>query len=51
MFYQFLNENQFVHPDPKGSELIFPAPFRDGVNRKNQVTVYDFNKLFNSKYF
>jgi hypothetical protein len=29
-------ENQFLHPDPKGSELIFPAPFRDGVIRENQ---------------
>jgi hypothetical protein len=39
MLYQFLilfAENQFAHPDPKGSELIFPAPFRVGVNRKNQ---------------
>ena len=39
MLYQFLilfTENQFVHPDPKGSELIFSAPFRDGVIRKNQ---------------
>ncbi len=44
MFYQFLNENQFVQPDPKERELIFSAPppdgkagFRDGVNRKNQI--------------
>ena len=29
-------ENQFVYPFPEGSELIFPAPFRDGVNRENQ---------------
>ena len=40
MFYQFLNENQFVHPDPKGSELIFHAPFRVGVIRKNQFKDY-----------
>ena len=37
------SENQFFHPDPEGcltnrqgSELIFPAPFRGGVFRKNQ---------------
>jgi len=33
MFYL---ENQFVYPDSKGSELIVPAPFRDGVIRENQ---------------
>lgn len=27
-------ENQFVHPSPKGSELIFPAPFRVGRTGK-----------------
>jgi hypothetical protein len=27
---------KFVYPDPKGSELIVPAPFRAGVNRDNQ---------------
>jgi hypothetical protein len=39
MIYQFvvsLHDNQFVHPDPKGSELIFPAPFRAGVIRRKQ---------------
>ena len=35
-FSQNTIENQFVHPIPKGGELIFPAPFRDGVNRENQ---------------
>lgn len=28
-------EYQFVYPDPKGSELIVSAPFRDGVLREN----------------
>jgi len=32
----FRFENQFVYPDPKGSELIVPAPFRAGVIRENQ---------------
>ncbi len=33
-----LPEYQFVYPDSSvdGSELIVPAPFRDGVNRDNQ---------------
>ncbi len=30
-------ENQFVHPSPKGSELIFLAPFRAGVNKDKSV--------------
>ena len=30
------SENQFVHPDPKGSKLIFFTPFRDGVNEENK---------------
>jgi len=29
------SEYQFVYPDPKGSELIVPAPFRVGVFREN----------------
>ena len=29
-------ENQFGCLIPEGSELIFPAPLRDGVNRENQ---------------
>ena len=33
---RFNIENQFIHPGPKGNELIFPAPFRAGVNRENQ---------------
>jgi len=39
---QFGVENQFVRPDPTaaGSELIFPAPFRVGVNRENQFAVW-----------
>lgn len=32
-------KNQFFHPIPKGSELIFPAPFRDGVNREKQFAI------------
>lgn len=39
MIYQFvvsLHNVQFVHLDPKGSELIFPAPFRAGVIRRKQ---------------
>jgi hypothetical protein len=32
-----LPELQFVYPVPKGSELIFPAPFRVGVNREKQL--------------
>jgi len=32
----FSIENQFVHPSPKGSELIISAPFRAGVFRENQ---------------
>jgi len=32
-------ENQFVHPAPEGSELIFPAPFRAGANRENQFAI------------
>ena len=37
----FSIENQFVHPHPPvgGSELIFPAPFRAGVNRENQFAI------------
>jgi hypothetical protein len=27
---------EFIYPAPEGSELIVPAPFRDGVNRDNQ---------------
>jgi len=33
---RFNIENQFVHPGPEGSELIFHAPFRAGVKRENQ---------------
>jgi hypothetical protein len=29
-------ENQFIHPSPKGSKLIFFAPHGDGVNEENQ---------------
>ena len=29
-------EYQFVHPSPKGNELIISAPFRAGVFRENQ---------------
>ena len=36
---RFNVENQFVHPIPKGSELIFPAPFRGGVNRENKFAI------------
>jgi len=36
---KFSIENQFVHPIPEGSKLIFPAPFRDGVNRENQFSI------------
>jgi hypothetical protein len=36
LFVILFSENQFVHPNPKGSELIFSAPFRAGVFRKNQ---------------
>ena len=32
------SNNQFVYPDPKGSKLILPAPFRVGVIRENQFT-------------
>ncbi len=32
----FSSNNQFVHPDPKGSELIFRSPFREGVITENQ---------------
>jgi hypothetical protein len=44
MLNQFLiifRDNQFVHPDPKGSELIIPAPFRVGVIRNNQFAVWE----------
>jgi len=30
------SENQVVYPTPKGSNLIFFTPFRDGVNEENQ---------------
>lgn len=36
---RFNFENQFIHPVPKGSELIFPAPFRGGVNRENHLAI------------
>ena len=43
------NANQFVHPAPKaclavrqGSQLIFRAPFRDGVNTENQLMVQKY---------
>lgn len=36
---RFSVEKQFDHPTPKGSELIFPAPFRGGVNRENQFAI------------
>jgi hypothetical protein len=29
-------KNQFIHPVPKGSKLIFFAPLGAGVNEKNQ---------------
>jgi len=29
-------EYQFVHPSPKGSELIISAPLRAGVFRENK---------------
>ncbi len=29
-------KSQFVYPNPKGSELIVTAPFRDGVFSDNQ---------------
>ena len=38
-------ENQFVYPDPKGSELIVPAPFRAGVNRENQFAEWVNKRL------
>ena len=28
-------ENQFIHPSPKGSKLIFFAPLGAGVNEEN----------------
>jgi len=43
LLFVLFPENQFFHPYPKGclanrqaSGLIFPAPFRGGVIRKNQ---------------
>jgi hypothetical protein len=32
-------ENQFIHPVPKGSKLIFFAPPGVGVNEENQYGV------------
>lgn len=34
-----LVKNQFINPNPKGSELILAAPFRVGVNRDNQFAI------------
>ena len=47
MLFQFLklfSDNQFVYPDPKGSELIFRAPFRDGVFTENQFAGSEVNQ-------
>jgi hypothetical protein len=33
---QKMLENQFIHPSPKGSKLIFFAPLGGGVNEENQ---------------
>ena len=38
------SNNQFVYPDPKGSELIFRAPFRDGVFTENQFAGLEVNQ-------
>jgi len=37
-----LPEHQLVYPSPKGSELIFPAPFRAGVNREKQFVENEY---------
>ena len=37
---KLLTEYQFVYPTPKGSELIIPAPFRDGVVRDNEFAYW-----------
>ena len=38
-------QNQFSYPDPKGSKLIFFAPFGDGVNEENQyICIYDISE-------
>ncbi len=42
-------ENQFVYPDPKGSELIVPAPFRVGVNRENQFAEWVNKRLITNR--
>jgi len=39
------SEYQFVYPDPKGSELIVPAPFRVGVFRENQFADWVDNRI------
>jgi hypothetical protein len=35
-YSESIPQNQFVYPNPKGSELILPAPFRVGVNREKK---------------
>ena len=49
-----MSEIQFVCPGPKGSELIFFAPFRVWGNRENQFAVwylngYSYNLMVNLK--
>ena len=39
------SNNQFVYPSPKGSELIFRAPFRDGVFTENQFAGSEVNQF------
>ena len=39
-------EYQFVYPIPKGNELIFSAPFRDGVFRENQFVEQVYKRIY-----
>jgi hypothetical protein len=45
------SEYQFVYPDPKGSELIVPAPFRVGVFRENQFADWVDNRISIKVYY
>ena len=49
-FIRFIFENQFGYPTTEGCELIFPAPFRAGVNRKNQFAILIKEQTINISY-